>query len=178
MVNNDRWILRTNNNNYYVTAYDKIFVCQIGSKGLISYEKKKEGDLSSPIGKWIFKSIYYRPDRYDLKALAPNCSLKMNKITDKCGWGDDSSSVYYNKYIKINKNLKFSFERLWRNDNVYDIFIELNYNQNPIIKNKGSAIFIHCSFKDLRQTSGCVAFTQKDLIFLIQNINKKTYIEL
>ena len=178
-MNSDRWILKTkNNHDYYVIAYEKIFSCQIGYKGLISYKNKKEGDLSSPKGEWIFKSIYYRADKCDLKVLAPNCFLKMNKITKKCGWCDDPLSTHYNKYIQITKELNFSFETLWREDSAYDIFIELNYNQNPIIKNKGSAIFIHCSFKDFRQTSGCVAFMKKDLISLIQNINKKTYIEI
>ena len=178
-MNSKSWNLKVNNNkSYYIIAYDKVFPCQVGSKGLISYKEKKEGDLSSPAGEWFFKSIYFRADKCDLEALAPNCFLKMNKITDKCGWCDDPLSIYYNKYIKISKDLDFSYEKLWRDDNAYDILIELDFNENPIIKNKGSAIFIHCSFKDFRQTSGCIAFTQKDLIFLIQNINKKTYIEI
>ena len=55
------------------------------------------------------------------------------------GWCDDVNSKYYNKQIKINK--KISHEKLHRKDNLYDIVVVLNYNINPIIKGKGSAIF-------------------------------------
>ena len=76
----------------------------------------------------------------------------------------------------LKKNV--SFERLWRQDNAYDIIIELSHNTNPIIKNKGSAIFIHCSFEDLKATSGCVAIKKRDLIFLIRNLKRDTYIQI
>ena len=68
------------------------------------------------------------------------------------------------------------YENLFRSDDAYDVFIELKYNQKPIIKNKGSAIFIHCSFSDFRPTAGCIALRKKDMKFLITNLQKKNYI--
>jgi L,D-peptidoglycan transpeptidase YkuD (ErfK/YbiS/YcfS/YnhG family) len=44
----------------------------------------------------------------------------------------------------------------------------------PIIKNKGSAIFIHVAKKNYKPTAGCVALKKKDLIKLLKYINKKT----
>ncbi len=38
-------------------------------------------------------------------------------------------------------------KNLYRKDNIYDLIVVLNYNMNPIIKNKGSAIFIHIAKK-------------------------------
>ena len=102
----------------------------------------------------------------------------MNKITDKCGWCDDPLSIYYNKYIKISKDLDFSYEKLWREDNAYDIFIEIGFNDDPVVSKRGSAIFIHCSFEDLRDTSGCIAISQENLIFLINSIKKHTKINI
>ena len=84
-------------------------------------------------------------------------------------------SLKYNKLVK-NKNFNFSHEKLYRNDNIYDIILELNQNQNPSIRNKGSAIFIHCSFGDLRPTLGCVALKKNNLKFLINNLQKQNYI--
>ena len=46
----------------------------------------------------------------------------------------------------------------------------------PIIPNKGSAIFIHCSFDDLRNTYGCVALKKNNLEFIINNLQKLNYI--
>ena len=50
----------------------------------------------------------------------------------------------------------------------------LNYNMRPIIKNKGSAIFIHVAKKNYKKTAGCIALKKKHLINLIQKINKRT----
>ena len=55
----------------------------------------------------------------------------LNKITKNCGWCDDPFSKNYNKYIKIKKRNNFTYEKLWREDNAYDILINLDYNQNP-----------------------------------------------
>ena len=65
---------------------------------------------------------------------------------------------------------------MFRDDDVYDYFIELNYNRKPIIKGKGSAIFIHISFENLRPTNGCIALSKKNLKFLINNLQKINYI--
>ena len=61
------------------------------------------------------------------------------------------------KKSKLSKTNIGSFENLYRNDDTYDFIIEIKSNNKPIIKNKGSAIFLHCSFSDLRPTKGCVA---------------------
>ena len=63
------------------------------------------------------------------------------------GWCDDSSSIYYNKII-YNPS-KYKSEKLWRKENVYDIIIIIDYNLNPIVKNKGSAIFLHIAKKNI-----------------------------
>ena len=57
------------------------------------------------------------------------------------GWCDDPKSKNYNKLIKLPST--FGYEKLFKKENVYDIILVLNYNMNPIVKNKGSAIFIH-----------------------------------
>ena len=107
-------------------------------------------------------------------------SIKINRITEHCGWCDDVNSKYYNKYINT-KYCSFnniSYERLWREDNAYDIIIEMSHNTNPIIKNKGSAIFVHCSFSDNRNTAGCIALRKKDLVFLLKILRDKTFVKI
>jgi L,D-peptidoglycan transpeptidase YkuD (ErfK/YbiS/YcfS/YnhG family) len=44
----------------------------------------------------------------------------------------------------------------------------------PVIKNKGSAIFIHVSRKNYKSTAGCVALKKVDLIKLTKEIKKNT----
>ena len=92
--------------------------------------------------------------------------------------GPDSKNKYYNKLVKHDpkKQIMFSHEKLYRIDDVYDLFIDLSYNKKPIVKGKGSAIFIHCSFSDFRKTNGCIALSKKNLKFLINNLQKLNYI--
>ena len=174
------WLVVNLNKNYFLKVGNKAFRCQIGGGGLKNAVKKVEGDKTSPIGKWYLETLYYRPDRVlRLKFKKKNIS-KMNRITKHCGWCDDIGSLYYNKYININNfpSLKINYEKLWREDNAYDIIIEISHNTKPTIKNKGSAIFIHCSFRDIRPTAGCIALKKRDLIYLIKNLKDNLCIEI
>ena len=174
------WIVIKVNKKFFLRVGAKIFKCQIGKAGHKIHTKKKEGDKATPIGKWRLKSIYYRSDKV-LKPIIKNKTFKINKITKNCGWCDDPESIYYNKYINVKKNFhvkNINFEKLWREDDAYDLVIEISHNSRPIIKGKGSAIFVHCSFSDYCKTLGCVALKKKDLIFLIKNISNKVYLEI
>lgn len=175
-----KWSVIHLNKIYFLKFGSKVFRCQIGDGGLKLTRKKIEGDKTTPIGKWYLSSIYYRPDKILRPKLFKNNILKINKITKNCGWCDDVRSNKYNEYIKINnfQSLKFNYEKLWREDEAYDIIIVTSYNLKPTIKNKGSAIFIHCSFSNNRNTAGCIALGKKDLVFLIKNITRDTYINI
>ena len=174
------WLVTKLNKKYFLKAGNKIFACQIGSGGLKNPEKKVEGDKTTPIGKWFLSSIYYRSDRVLRPKFKKKNILKIKNITKNCGWCDDIRSYYYNKYIKINnyKALNLNYEKLWREDEAYDIIIVISYNIRPTIKNKGSAIFIHCSFSDNRNTAGCIALKRKNLIYLIKNLKDTTFIKI
>jgi L,D-peptidoglycan transpeptidase YkuD (ErfK/YbiS/YcfS/YnhG family) len=92
------------------------------------------------------------------------------------GWCDDPNNKNYNQLIKIPS--KYSYERLFRKENIYDLIIVLNYNMKPVIKNKGSAIFIHIAKKRFQPTKGCIAISKKNLLYLIKNISKNTKIKI
>ena len=92
------------------------------------------------------------------------------------GWCDDTRSKHYNKQIKLPS--KLGHEILYRRDNIYDIVCVINYNINPTLKNKGSAIFLHVSTKNLDNTKGCVAIKKKNLITLLAEIKKNTKIKM
>jgi L,D-peptidoglycan transpeptidase YkuD (ErfK/YbiS/YcfS/YnhG family) len=54
----------------------------------------------------------------------------------------------------------------------------LNYNIDPIIKNKGSAIFLHIAKNSYRETKGCIALKKKHLIEILSKIKKNTKIKI
>ena len=89
------------------------------------------------------------------------------------GWCNDSRSKKYNQEIYF--PFKYSAEKLYRKDNVYDIFINIKYNLYPTIKKGGSAIFLHLS-NNYKPTLGCVAISKEDFLKIIPLINKNTKI--
>ena len=174
------WLVISLNRKYFLKVGNKIYSCQIGLGGLKNVAKKVEGDKTTPIGKWHLESLYYRPDRVKRPKFKKKNILKINQITKHSGWCDDVGSKYYNKYIKTNhfRSLKIKYEKLWRDDDAYDILIVTSHNVRPTIKNKGSAIFVHCSFPDTRNTAGCIALKKKDLVFFLKNLRNDTYIKI
>ena len=92
------------------------------------------------------------------------------------GWCNDSKSKNYNRLIKLPS--VYNFEKLFKNNNTYDILIVLDYNMNPTIKNKGSAIFIHVAKKNYKKTEGCIALRKNDLLKIIKKLKKNTEVKI
>ena len=92
------------------------------------------------------------------------------------GWCDDPLSKNYNKLIKIPS--EYNYEKLYKKDNVYDIILVLNYNMNPVVKNKGSAIFIHVTKENYKKTEGCIAIKKIHLLKIIKELKNNTKIKI
>ena len=88
------------------------------------------------------------------------------------GWCNDSRSQKYNQEIYF--PFKYRAEKLYRKDNIYDIFINIKYNYRPSVKKKGSAIFLHLAKTNYKPTSGCIAITKKDFLKILPLIYKQT----
>ena len=144
--------------------------CAVGKRGI--GHKRKEGDYITPIGIFKIKFILYRKDR--IKKF--RTSLKKISINKNFGWCDDPNSKSYNKLIKY--PFEGSAEKLFRKDNIYDLIIVLNYNMNPVKKNKGSAIFIHIAKKNYEKTKGCVAIKKNDIIKLVEKLKRSTLVRI
>ena len=145
------------------------FKCCIGKSG--SKKNKSEGDNATPKGIFSLGKFYYRPDR--IKKISTNLSCK--KIKKNMGWCNDPKNKKYNKEVNCTK-IKNS-EKLFRKDYKYNAFIVINYNSQPVIKNKGSAIFLHLT-KNYKPTAGCIAMKQSDFFKLVKIIKKKTKIKI
>jgi L,D-peptidoglycan transpeptidase YkuD (ErfK/YbiS/YcfS/YnhG family) len=158
------------NKSGYLKYNDLKFKCSLGKSSIGI--KKIEGDNITPKGIFKILKIYYRNDR--IKKISSN--FKLIKITKRMGWCDDPKSKNYNKLIRISE--KYSHEKLYRKDNLYDLILVLNYNMRPVIKKKGSAIFIHVAHKNYQKTAGCIALKKTHLIKLISKIkiNTKVFI--
>jgi len=170
-----------------LVATSQTFTCSIGKNGIRA--DKKEGDGATPAGDFPIREILYRADRMDaqetklLKALAQE-GFKVQALTPNDGWVDDVNSDYYNQFVKISafKRQVPRHERLWREDHLYDIIVVLGYNDDPIMKGKGSAIFMHLArqniFKKYGQTDGCIGLNKTDLLKVLNALTPTTTIEV
>ena len=49
---------------------------------------------------------------------------------------------------------------------------------NPIVKGKGSAIFIHVAKKNYKKTEGCVALKKIHLLKIVEGLKKNTLVKI
>ena len=147
----------------------KRYKCALGKNGIA--KRKKEGDKKTPAGLFSLGKVYYRKDK--IRNLKTN--LKKIVIKKKMAWCDDPNNKFYNKLTFTNDKSK---EKLYRKDNLYNIIVVINYNIKPIIKNKGSAIFIHLARKNYSGTMGCIGLKKKDLLDILKTVTKRTKIKI
>ena len=157
-------------NNKFISYNNYKVKCAVGKRGISI--KKKEGDFITPKGTFKIKEIFYRKDRVENLITR----LKKTVIRKNMGWCDDPKSKKYNKLIYF--PFKHSAEKFYRSDNIYDIILVLNFNMNPVKKNKGSAIFIHVAKKSFQPTQGCIALNKIELIKLVKSIKINTVVKI
>ena len=131
---------------------------------MASVLKKREGDKITPKGRYKLIKIFYKKRQLnEIRTKIPKIEIKKN-----FAWCTDSNNKSYNSLI--NKPIGCEYEDLFREDNLYDIMIVLDFNYTSPIKYKGSAIFLHCSENETKFTEGCIAMKKKDLLKLIPRI--------
>ncbi len=147
------------------------YSCNIGKMGISN--NKREGDSTTPAGSFPLRKVFYRADKINRNSI--KTSLPVEAITQHDGWCDDPNNAEYNKKVKL--PFAGSHEKLWREDDAYDLIIVVGYNDNPVIKGKGSAIFIHIN-KKFPPTTGCISFSKKDLLTILATLSSKPLIQI
>ena len=141
----------------------------VGSQGVTS--SPSESKSATPKGLYSIGDAFYQGSE------APNTGLKTFKITNNTYWIDDPKSSYYNRKYVGNKlsSIANSAERMWQVC-VYKYGFVINYNMDPIVKGKGSAIFFHIS--NGKPTGGCVSVSESMILKYLARLDKdkKPYI--
>ena len=149
---------------------DFSYACALGRGGVSTH--KTEGDGATPVGIFPLREVFYRADRVSL----PRYAFRNKAINLNDGWCDASGDANYNKFVRL--PLPVSAENLWRDDHAYDVIVVIGYNDDPVIKDKGSAIFMHVATPDFAPTAGCVALALPDIIAVIQSLSPDSTITI
>lgn len=132
----------------------------IGKNGFAKPNQKSEGDGKTPSGIFsIGLAFGYEPD-------VKTRLIAYRQATKDDFWVDDPDSLQYNQWVHGTPEAK-SYERLKREDGLYKYAAVIEYNTTPVIKGKGSAIFLHVWRNGHSPTSGCVALSEENTLKLI-----------
>ncbi|MCA3280285.1 MAG: L,D-transpeptidase family protein [Roseomonas sp.] len=133
-----------------------IYRCAIGKGGIRA--DKREGDGATPAGFLPLRRVFYRADRL----APPRATAPVAPVAPDDGWCDDPAHPDYNTQIRLPHPARH--EELWRADAIYDVIGVLGWNDAPITRGRGSAIFLHLARPGFTPTEGCIALEQRDLL--------------
>lgn len=122
---------------------------------------KQEGDGATPAGLLPLRRVLYRADR----VTRPRTLVPVMPLAPHDGWCDDPSHADYNQPVRLPHEGRH--EALWRSDAVYDVIGVLGWNDAPVVRGMGSAIFLHLARPDFSPTEGCIALPLPDLLALL-----------
>ena len=131
---------------------------------------KREGDGGTPRGSFRPLRLWWRPDRL----VPPRTTLPMRRIGSADAWCEDPKDRRYNRAFR--RSAIEPGDRLWREDRLYDVIIEIDHNTRPRVAGRGSAVFIHVALPGFAATAGCVALKPRELRMLAQKLGPKTRI--
>jgi L,D-peptidoglycan transpeptidase YkuD (ErfK/YbiS/YcfS/YnhG family) len=133
---------------------------------------KQEGDGATPRGWFRLVRLWWRPDR----GPRPATLLPARRIAPDLAWSEEPGDRRYNRLFRRSANEPG--DRLWREDPLYDLIVELDHNTRPRVAGRGSAVFLHIARPDRSPTAGCVALAAKDLRRLVAVLSHKTRIDI
>lgn len=137
----------------------------IGKNGFAFSNEKIEGDGKSPTGIFKLGKLF----SYEKQL---NTLLENHQTTKDDKWIDDVNSADYNKHVSGATDAK-SYENLLLDSDVYKYCTVIEYNTNPAVKGKGSAIFFHLALKSASYTAGCVAIKEEYMKLMIDWLDPK-----
>ncbi|HQT62381.1 MULTISPECIES: L,D-transpeptidase [unclassified Acidiphilium] len=127
----------------------------LGRGGIAAH--KREGDGATPRGLLPLRRVLYRADRL----ASPSCAVPREPMAPDDSWCDDPAHPDYNRMIRLPHEARH--EALWREDGVYDVVGVLGWNDDPVVRGAGSAIFLHVARAEWSPTEGCIALALADL---------------
>src|SRR5436309_15587512 len=131
---------------------------------------KREGDGATPRGEFRLRQLWWRADR----SARPPTLLPARPIDRAVAWCEDPGDRRYNQPFRRSANEPG--DRLWRDDRLYDVIIEIDHNTRPRVARRGSAVFLHVARPDRSPTTGCIAFAARDLRRLLARLGPNTRI--
>jgi L,D-peptidoglycan transpeptidase YkuD (ErfK/YbiS/YcfS/YnhG family) len=138
------------------------YTARVGRNGV--RKNKHEGDGSTPAGTFAIGGKMY--------GNSPNPGVSYPYVRLRCGdwWVEDSKSPAYNTFQRIGCRrtppFKVTTPDLSTSPRAYAHFAVVEYNMNPVVRGRGSGIFLHVQIG--KATSGCISLRRPALIHVLR----------
>jgi L,D-peptidoglycan transpeptidase YkuD (ErfK/YbiS/YcfS/YnhG family) len=149
-----------------LTAGGAAFPCALGPSGIVA--AKREGDGGTPRGAHAARRLWRRADR----GFGAGTGLVARVTRPADAWCDDPGHRRYNRRVSL--PFPASHEVMWREDGLYDLVVELGWNDRPPRPGRGSAIFLHAARPGFPPTAGCVALAPAILRRVLGRMGPRT----
>lgn len=131
------------------------------------FPMKKEGDGKAPAG--IFPLV----EAMGYEAVSLTATFPYEQIGELTHCVDDAASPLYNRIVK-ESDFKVPASELWkssepmkRKDDLYKWLVVVGYNMQGPTSGAGSCIFMHIWRSPGKETTGCTAMAEKDIVEIL-----------
>ncbi len=146
----------------------------VGRSGVEDTENRIEGNGTSPAGLYGFGMLFGIKDD-------PGGLLKeYTKVDNDDYWDGDKNSDTYNMHVRGSEMPpswnRSASEHLIDYTYSYNYAAMVNFNVDPAVKGKGSAIFLHCTSPGSLASSGCISIPESKMLSALRMIDEDSYI--
>lgn len=136
----------------------------VGRNGFAPPGEKREGDGRTPSGLYRLGTAFGYAEFIDTR-------MPYSQAMEDDLWIDDPKASDYNRWVRQRETRAASYEKMKREDDLYKYGIVIEYNTDPIIKDYGSAIFLHVWAGSRSATAGCVAVSEENILKILGWLN-------
>jgi L,D-peptidoglycan transpeptidase YkuD (ErfK/YbiS/YcfS/YnhG family) len=139
---------------------------RVGANGTTG--SPREGRSATPRG------TYTLTEAFGTRAAPTGAKLPYRRATSKHWWVSDPASRYYNTWQVGPPNGRWNAaygEQLTRYGAAYGYAIVIDFNRSPVVRGKGSAIFLHVGTGGA--TAGCVSVSSARMAQLLRYLQPK-----
>jgi L,D-peptidoglycan transpeptidase YkuD (ErfK/YbiS/YcfS/YnhG family) len=105
-------------------------------------------------------------------AANPGVRYRYHRLVCGDWWDEDPTTPEYNRFVHLACGARPAFgggsEALWLETTAYPHFAVLDYNVDPVVPGRGSAIFLHADVG--AATNGCVSLPLPELDALLRRL--------
>lgn len=136
------------------------FYCGYGRNGLRRFDQRKEGDGTTPIGSFPILHAFGFGEN-------PGTAMTWRPITENSYWSAEEAT--YNTWVE--SIVPVAGEHLSEYTICYRQALAMGFNTDPVVYQRGSALFIHIKNPETWKSAGCISLEPEDMNALLLSVH-------